>query len=96
MKWLKKNKIGCDDVSNDEHYEIKVKGLHEVIYFDDYKYAYHYTDKGEEKIYFLYTKRKQFVAFAENRIERLEKVIRCNCCCHCCNCSQCGHRIKII
>lgn len=95
MKWFKKNKIGCDDISNDdEHYEVKVKGLDEVLYCDDYKVSLpYYTDKGEKKLYFLYVNGKRFVIFAEDRIERMEKVNYCNCCCHC---GLCEHRIKII
>ena len=93
----KNNKFECDDISNDdEYYEVKIKGFHEIFYCDDYKYFCHYTDKGEEKIYFLYAKGKRFVAFAESRIEKMEKVNHCNCCCHCCNCRQCEYRIKII
>lgn len=98
MKWFKKNnKLECDDISNDEYYEVKIKEFDEVFYCDDYKVSLPlYRDKGEEKMYFLYMKDRCFVAFAENRIERLEKVNKYNCCCHCCNRRQCEYRIRII
>jgi hypothetical protein len=110
MKWFK-NK--CNDsesisdsewleMSNDEYFEVKLKNMNNILYCDEFKNSYTFSDKGEEKVYLLYVKGKIFSAFSESQIEKIDKIIKYECdCCNCCNCCNCRQhykekRIKII